>query len=77
MKALRGDARSAPGQREPEARLGIFRRRARPTPDEVSAFVEEHRHRFGVEPISPAAWVGLTLLLGAALFAVGVLLMIG
>jgi len=28
-----------------------FRRRAHPTPNEMSAFIEEHHRRFGVEPI--------------------------
>ena len=41
----------APGQRDPQIRLGFFRGRARPTPTEVSSFIEEHRERFGVEPI--------------------------
>ena len=29
----------------------VFREGARPTPTEVTAFIEEHRGRFGVEPI--------------------------
>jgi len=45
------EPRTAPGQRDPQVRLSVFRRRARPTPNEVSAFIEEHRQRFGVEPI--------------------------
>jgi putative transposase len=34
-----------------EGRQRVFRGRARSTPSEVSAFIEEHRERFGVEPI--------------------------
>lgn len=52
--AARRGARAAPRQRDPQVRLGVFRRRARPTPNEASAFIEEHRDRFGVEPICQA-----------------------
>jgi transposase-like protein len=48
--ARRG-VRAAPGQRDPQEHFGAFRRRARPTPLEVSAFVDERRGRFVVEPI--------------------------
>ena len=52
LKALRGEVRELrPGQRHLEVGVCLFRRRARPTPDEVSSYIEEHRERFGVEPI--------------------------
>ncbi|MBA2513576.1 MAG: IS3 family transposase [Solirubrobacterales bacterium] len=34
-----------------EGRFGVFRDRARCGPSEVSVFIDEHRARFGVEPI--------------------------
>jgi len=34
-----------------KGRERVFRGRARSTPSEVSAFIDEHRERFGVEPI--------------------------
>ena len=45
------ELRAAPRERDPEGRLGVFRDRARRRPSEVSAFIDEHRERFGVEPI--------------------------
>ena len=42
---------AAPYERDLEGRERVFRGRARSTPSEVSAFIEEHRARFGVEPI--------------------------
>jgi hypothetical protein len=41
----------------PQGRVGVFRDRARCRPTEVSAFVDEHRGRFGVEPICRALGV--------------------
>ena len=49
--AAQGELRAAPRERDPEGRVGVFRERARPRPTEVSAFIDEHRERFGVEPI--------------------------
>src|SRR5437660_1230120 len=43
--------RAAPSERDSEGRLGVFRDRARRRPTEVSAFIDSHRDRFGVEPI--------------------------
>ena len=34
-----------------KAAVGVFRDRARRRPTEVTAFIDEHRDRFGVEPI--------------------------
>src|SRR3954471_18752809 len=55
---LRGDQAAAPGglraaacKRDPQGGLGVFRDRARRRPTEVSRFIDEHRGRFGVEPI--------------------------
>lgn len=39
------------GERDPEGRFGVFRQGARRRPTEVSRFIDEHRGRFGVEPI--------------------------
>ena len=50
-RAARGGVRAAPRERDPEGRLGVFRDRARRRPAEVSAFIDQHRERFGVEPI--------------------------
>ena len=50
-KLAQGGVRAAPCERDPEGRLGVFRDRARRRPTEVSAFIDEHRERFGVEPI--------------------------
>ena len=38
-------------ERDLEGRVGVFRDRARRRPSEVSAFIDEYRERFGVEPI--------------------------
>src|SRR4051812_10090006 len=43
--------RVAAREREPQGRQRGFRDRARPRPDEVSAFIDAYRARFGVEPI--------------------------
>ena len=47
----RENCRAAPRERDPEGRVRVFRDRARRRPNEVSAFIDEHRDRFGVEPI--------------------------
>ena len=41
----------AAGQRDPQGGERVFRPRTRPAPSEVSAFVDQNRERFGVEPI--------------------------
>jgi putative transposase len=45
------ELRVASSERDPQGRQRVFRDRARSRPDEVSAFIDEHRARFGVEPI--------------------------
>ena len=37
--------------RDPQVGVAVFRPRARPRPTEVSRYIDEHRGRFGVEPI--------------------------
>ena len=49
--AAQGGLRAAPRERDPQGRVGVFRDRARRRPTEVSRFIDEHRGRFGVEPI--------------------------
>jgi transposase len=44
-------AEFAPCQRDPQGGERIFRERARPSPDEVTAMIDDHKDRFGVEPI--------------------------
>jgi transposase len=51
LKALRGEVRELRRANEILKSASAFRRRARPAPNEVSAYIEEHRERFGVEPI--------------------------
>jgi transposase InsO family protein len=46
-----GGLRAAARERDPQGRQRVFRDRARPRPDEVSAFIDAYRARFGVEPI--------------------------
>jgi hypothetical protein len=46
-----GGLRAAARERDPQGRQRVFRDRARPRPDEVSAFIAAYRARFGVEPI--------------------------
>ena len=53
-------SRTCAGERDPEGGERVFRRRARPTPAEVSAFIEEHRERFGVEPICSTLGVSVS-----------------
>ena len=50
-QAAAGELRAAPRERDLEGRERVFRQGARPGPTEVSAFIDEHRDRFGVEPI--------------------------
>ena len=45
------ELRAAARERDPEVRVGVFRDRARRRPNEVSRYIDEHRGRFGVEPI--------------------------
>ena len=49
--AAQGELRAAPGERDPQVGVGVFREGARPGPTEVSRYIDEHRGRFGVEPI--------------------------
>jgi transposase len=50
LKSLEREVREAPqGQRDPQGRLGVFRQGTRSDPTEVSAFIDAHRERFGVE----------------------------
>jgi len=44
-------------KRNPEVRLAVFCEGARPRPTEVSAYIDQHRERFGVEPICEALGV--------------------
>src|SRR5207245_10800396 len=46
-----GELRAAPRERDPEVGERVFCQGARPRPTEVSRYVDEHRGRFGVEPI--------------------------
>jgi transposase-like protein len=48
--ALR-ELRAAARERDPEVRSGVIRQGARRKPTEVSRYIDEHRGRFGVEPI--------------------------
>src|ERR1019366_394172 len=43
--------RVAPSERDPQSRQRVCCDRARRRPTEVSVFIDEHRDRFGVEPI--------------------------
>src|SRR5215218_7658794 len=49
--AAQGELRAAPGERDLEVGVAVFRARARPRPTEVSAFIDERREGFEVEPI--------------------------
>src|SRR3712207_8136898 len=47
-----GGARTAPGERDPEEGVGLFRPGgARPPLEAMIAFVNDHREAYGVEPI--------------------------
>ncbi len=50
-KLAKGELRAASRERDLEGRVGVFRQGARHRPNEVTAFINEHRGRFGVEPI--------------------------
>ncbi len=45
------EPRAEKGQRDPQGRLSVFRQGARPSPTDVSAFIDERRADFGVELI--------------------------
>ena len=47
----RGELRAAPRERDPEVSERVVRQGARPRPTEVTAFIDECRGRFGVEPV--------------------------
>jgi putative transposase len=52
LKALERENREpAPGQRDPEERLGFLRGGARPPTGQMIAYIDANRDRFGVEPI--------------------------
>src|SRR2546425_1685405 len=55
-----GEFRAAPRERDPEVRFGVFCQGARPRPTEVSRYVDEHRGRFGVEPICKTLGVSVS-----------------
>ena len=61
-KLKRENAELRRGERDPESCVGVLRDRARRRPTEVSAFIEEHRARFGVEPICRTVRVGVRVL---------------
>ena len=50
-QAAQGELRAAPGELDPEGGVGVFCQGARPRPSVVSAFIDEGRERYGVEPI--------------------------
>jgi hypothetical protein len=50
-KLRKGEHRAAPRERDLEVRLGVFRQGTRHRPTEVSRYIDEHRGRFGVEPV--------------------------
>ena len=52
--ARTGEPRAAPGQRDPEERLGFLRGGARPPLEAMTRYIDEHRDTFGVEPICRA-----------------------
>src|SRR5581483_4109776 len=45
------ESRAAPGQRDPQGSLCFFRAGARPATATLVKFIDEHKHRWGVEPI--------------------------
>src|SRR5690349_10623567 len=49
--ARAGEPRAATGQRDPQGSVGFLRDRARRSNQEVVAFIDANRHRWGVEPI--------------------------
>src|SRR5262249_39111794 len=46
-----GKSGTAAGERDPEERVGFFRGRARRPTSEMIRYIDEHREKFGVEPI--------------------------
>src|SRR5206468_4069133 len=55
-----GEFRAAPRERDLEVGECVFRQGARSRPTEVSRYVEEHRGRFGVEPICKTLGVSVS-----------------
>jgi transposase len=51
IRRLRKRTTSCAGPTRSSSRRRCFRARARPRPTEVSRYIDEHRGRFGVEPI--------------------------
>ena len=49
--AAPGGEGAAQGERDPEGGKVFFAKELDPTRPEVSAFIDQHRERFGVEPI--------------------------
>ena len=49
--AAAGERGAAPGERDPEGGVGFLRGRARPATAALVRFIDEHKARFGVEPI--------------------------
>src|SRR5215207_5280453 len=50
-----GERRAAAGQRDPQDRVGVFRcGGARPPYPLIVDYIDQHKHRFGVEPICAA-----------------------
>ena len=45
------EQRAQAGQRDPQSRRGFFRGGVRPPTQEMTAFIEEHKEKFGVEPM--------------------------
>ena len=63
--AAAGELRAAARERDPEGRERVFRDRARRQTGEVSAFIDQHRARFGVEPICRILGVSASAYYGA------------
>src|SRR3989440_28880 len=55
-----GKLRAAPRERDLEVGVSVFCQGARPRPTEVSRYVDEHRGRFGVEPICKTLGVSVS-----------------
>lgn len=51
IRSLRREVRELRRANEILKSASVFFARARPRPNEVSAFIDEHRERFGVEPV--------------------------
>ncbi|MFE3632298.1 hypothetical protein [Streptomyces goshikiensis] len=52
-RAAEGERRSPAFVRDPQGRLGFFRRGARPDPATVLKLIDEGQDRFGAEPVPP------------------------